>query len=501
MSEQTTQSLAQEAREENVFEASARSLSEFVVRAAVLPFVLPFSKPSQILRSSQTGNYRPLPSPFLLALVTGVVASGVTSALYGGVLMTRDRNASGAFFDAIAEYYAQADGIKAVLFALPYVASLWIVAGLVSILMARGMKSAEPIFAGLALCVAAIIELAGIAMLVCLMWPGLIKLSIEAWAGVIGIYTLILTVNLIRFVFALRKEANSSGVAAGLACVPIALSLLVLTGFSAYLVDSVQVQSYVNAKEKAGSADSDYRTKGLNAYSDKDYAASIAAYDKAIGEDPDEPMLFYERGKAFRMLNELPRAFVDFDQAVRLKPDYADALAARARILETSHAYDLALKDFDQLLQLKPVDPALYNSRCWVRALMGAELDKALADCDESLRLRPGSRATLDSRGLVQLRRADFAAAEADYDKALAAKADDPHALYGRGLARLRLGKTANGQADITAALAKDAKAAQDYASSGLTPVRGQARPQDGAAPPATASAPAEGLAPPSPSR
>ena len=66
---------------ENPFEAPARGLSEFFIRAVILPVTLLFTKPSAIVRAAETGAYRPLPSPFLLALITGVVVSGVTSNL------------------------------------------------------------------------------------------------------------------------------------------------------------------------------------------------------------------------------------------------------------------------------------------------------------------------------------------------------------------------------------------------------------------------------------
>src|SRR5262249_28922617 len=43
------------------------------------------------------------------------------------------------------------------------------------------------------------------------------------------------------------------------------------------------------------------------------------------------------------------------------------------------------------------------NNLCWTRAILG-ELEAALADCNESLRLRPNDAGTLDSRGLIYLK-------------------------------------------------------------------------------------------------
>ena len=69
------------------------------------------------------------------------------------------------------------------------------------------------------------------------------------------------------------------------------------------------------------------------------------------------------------------------------------------------------------------------------------DLDAALADCNAALRRPRPTTQRLDSRGLVHLKRGDFAAALADYEAALAIEPERGHFLYGRGLARLRLGQ------------------------------------------------------------
>ena len=85
---------------------------------------------------------------------------------------------------------------------------------------------------------------------------------------------------------------------------------------------------------------------------------------------------------------------------------------------------------------------------------MGRDLDKALADCNTALRLRPGTANMLDSRGLVRLRMGDLDKAIADYDAALATAPKMAWSLYGRGVAEQRKGLTSRGEADIAAAAA-----------------------------------------------
>ena len=75
----------------------------------------------------------------------------------------------------------------------------------------------------------------------------------------------------------------------------------------------------------------------------------------------------------------------------------------------------------------------------------------------------------LDSRGLLHLRRSEYAKAIADYDAVLAHGPNSAWSLYGRGLARLRTGARAAGEADLAAAAKADAEVPVRAASLGLT--------------------------------
>jgi tetratricopeptide (TPR) repeat protein len=111
----------------------------------------------------------------------------------------------------------------------------------------------------------------------------------------------------------------------------------------------------------------------------------------------------------------------------------------------------------DLWIPLHDQDPRVfqaYNERCWARAVLGQDLDKALHDCNAGLRSNPHAPQLYDSRGLVNLRRNQFDKAIADYNEALKINPKIAWSLYGRGIAELRKGMTAQGQADIAAAKA-----------------------------------------------
>ncbi len=239
----------------------------------------------------------------------------------------------------------------------------------------------------------------------------------------------------------------------------------------------------------------------------RDWALAIADYDKAIGLDGKQAEYFLHRGEAHFAAGEPRPAAADLDRALALKPDFVPALLVRAQLrlgdstpagtladldaadraaakeddarfalaelYSDADANAKALVQFDLWIGAHREDVRLgraLNGRCWARAQLDVDLDKALADCNGALKAHPKSPAVLDSRGLVRLRQGDFAGAIADYDAALAVSPKIAWSLYGRGLARLKTGLPTEGKADIAAATAIDPTLPEQAHKVGLAP-------------------------------
>ncbi|PMZ18080.1 tetratricopeptide repeat protein, partial [Pseudomonas sp. FW306-02-F08-AA] len=82
-----------------------------------------------------------------------------------------------------------------------------------------------------------------------------------------------------------------------------------------------------------------------------------------------------------------------------------------------AHDFARALDDYDRALKANASYSGVFNARCMTRAILG-RLQDALADCEQSLRMRPDDPSTLDSRAFVHLKQGDLDAAIADYDAA-----------------------------------------------------------------------------------
>ena len=252
-----------------------------------------------------------------------------------------------------------------------------------------------------------------------------------------------------------------------------------------------------------------FARRGAASTARRDYTHAIADLTRACDLAPTEASYFYQRGVAHWSNHEPDAAREDFDQALKLKPDDLSALTARATLSASRHepaetlaayleAADRAMSNRDDArmrlgyLYLHAGQPQLavlqyskwidtherdevhmataLNDRCWARALWGRQLEEALADCNAALKAHPGAFASLDSRGLVYLRKGDFKKSIADYDAALHLQGQSPWSLYGRGIALLRTGETGRGQADVAAALALDKNISTQAAQYGIAP-------------------------------
>ena len=238
-----------------------------------------------------------------------------------------------------------------------------------------------------------------------------------------------------------------------------------------------------------------------------DLPGAIAAFDTAIRLNPEDAESYYRRGKARMQSHLYPEARSDFDQALKLQPENAAWLNTRGALRVITKDDQGATADFDAATRLTPdaenldldiadfltefgqleaaisrVDrwidahpnnaamPDALNSRCWYRGQLGKELEKALADCNESLRLKPHVADALDSRGLVYLRLGDYDRSIADYKAALKRNPKQSMSLYGLGMAQLRKGQKEDASTSMQKALAINSQTAERFRKFGVAP-------------------------------
>lgn len=176
-------------------------------------------------------------------------------------------------------------------------------------------------------------------------------------------------------------------------------------------------------------------------------------------------------------LDELNSKIATYGEQIKAAPGDAAALAKRGNAYLEKADYPDAIADFNAVVALRPNDAAAWSNRCWARAIANQDLDKALNDAKESLRLQRNG-AGLNCRGLIFVRTGHLDEAIADYDAALGIGSDVssggggewdiPSAWYGRGLAERQRRNEVAAILDFAAADAVAPSTADRFASYGF---------------------------------
>lgn len=117
---------------------------------------------------------------------------------------------------------------------------------------------------------------------------------------------------------------------------------------------------------------------------------------------------------------------------------------------------DRALADHDEAIRLQPGSALLYYNRA-ITWQSKDDADRAIADFGEAIRRAPGFVLAYRNRGDLRYGKADYTGAIGDYDAAIRVAPGDPRVLTMRGLAKWQIGDGDGGKADIAAAMRIDA--------------------------------------------
>lgn len=163
-------------------------------------------------------------------------------------------------------------------------------------------------------------------------------------------------------------------------------------------------------------------------------------------------------------------AVADYSALIRLSPRNTYYRQSRASLYSDLKQYDKANEDLMTALKQSPMDPTMHNAMCWMLAMEGRDLPRAMNYCNISIGLSPGYAPARDSRAMIYFKQGKFAEALADYERAMNIEPAGAHYMYGRGLALLRLGQKDEGKKWLDRAIAADAGIAKQYASYGVKP-------------------------------
>jgi TonB family protein len=127
---------------------------------------------------------------------------------------------------------------------------------------------------------------------------------------------------------------------------------------------------------------------------------------------------------------------------------------------------DGAIAEYSEAIRLDPTFAEAFNNRGLAEARKG-DLDAALRDYSQAISLNPRYAAAFYNRGLAYRRKQDFDQAIEDYSRALAINPTSSDAYDDRGLAKVDKGDFDGAIADLTTALTLAPKSARAYNNRG----------------------------------
>ena len=259
------------------------------------------------------------------------------------------------------------------------------------------------------------------------------------------------------------------------------------------------------APDDAALSADELERRGAASLSRHELATALADLDRACAMEPGNAAFFMTRARIHEQRHDFDATLADLDTTLRLDPAHGAARMQRAWMHAAHDDKDRALEDLAELdrtlapqAQLRVEMALLYNelghpvqtiaqanfwiaahkhdiglagalnARCWARAELNVDLDKAVDDCDDAVDADPKNASFLDSRAWVYLRLGKLKKSLADFDRGLAIKPDGAWSLYGRGLVQLALGDAPRAQADLAAARKLDAHIDADIQRTGL---------------------------------
>jgi tetratricopeptide (TPR) repeat protein len=202
--------------------------------------------------------------------------------------------------------------------------------------------------------------------------------------------------------------------------------------------------------------------------------SSLADWSRMLKLEPDHGVARMMRGSIHIMQKNWDGVVADFTKLIddNSAPDASFAYASRALGYFGKSQYPPALRDLDRSISLGAKDPA-FHLRCLIRGIAG-RVGEALEDCNTALKAKPGNPEYLEARGFINLKAGNLDRAIADYNEALRINPKLANCLYGLGLARVRQERSPaivfQGWTNIEKAKELSPDVAERFASWGVRP-------------------------------
>lgn len=157
---------------------------------------------------------------------------------------------------------------------------------------------------------------------------------------------------------------------------------------------------------------------------DGDTEGALQTLDEAIARLPESGDLYLQRARYNLALKQYETAIEDLEQALVAGAAIEQVLLLRSHVYHHMGRHDDAIKDCLELLRMSKEDyigstAVALNNLAYARALAKSDLDEALKNIDEAIRLAGADPTYLDTRGYIRHLLGDYDGALIDMDRSI----------------------------------------------------------------------------------
>jgi serine/threonine protein kinase len=160
-------------------------------------------------------------------------------------------------------------------------------------------------------------------------------------------------------------------------------------------------------------------------------------------------------GDALLKQGDFAQAVKYYSQAIATKPNYHNYFG-RATAYRQLEQMDKAISDYTEAIRLKPDSAFSYHDRALCEMRLGLD-ERAADDYDQALKMDPTRPRFWNGRGMIYLKKGGYKKAKEFFTRAIELNKNFAEAYENRGKAELKLNDTAAAQEDM-----KKAKALKD---------------------------------------
>lgn len=144
---------------------------------------------------------------------------------------------------------------------------------------------------------------------------------------------------------------------------------------------------------------------------------AVLYLSNAIKLQPNEAVVYYNRGIAYENLGQYQPAIKDYNMAISLNPDYPEAFYNRGTVYNEIGRYQQAVEDFNRAVVLQPDDAEAYHGRGFAYDKLG-QYERAVEDYTKAINLQPNYANAYINRGIYGFSHGNIALGCSDARKA-----------------------------------------------------------------------------------